>query len=158
MSFLLLYFGGYFLTGCPGDYILSLCISISLCLLLLSISSLYIVCLSPRFIIIVDAVVFSVRKGKGFTNKRYIYTVLCIYMAFCPSSVGKNLQCRRLRFDSWIRKITPWRRKWQPTQVFLPGKPHGQRLCSYLSWCTLFLHVYLIYCLLFFRFSLKNSH
>ena len=21
----------------------------------------------------------------------------------------------------------PWRRKWQPTQVFLPGKPHGQR-------------------------------
>ena len=135
MSFLLLYFGGYFLTGCPGDYILSLCISISLCLLLLSISSLYIVCLSPRFIIIVDAVVFSVRKGKGFTNKRYIYTVLCIYMAFCPSSVGKNLQCRRLRFDSWIRKITPWRRKWQPTQVFLPGKPHGQRsLEGYNPW------------------------
>ena len=28
-----------------------------------------------------------------------------------------------------------WRRKWQPTQVFLPGKPHGQRslvCCS--SW------------------------
>ena len=21
----------------------------------------------------------------------------------------------------------PWRRKWQPTAVFLPGKPHGQR-------------------------------
>ena len=21
----------------------------------------------------------------------------------------------------------PWRRKWQPTPVFLPGKPHGQR-------------------------------
>ena len=26
----------------------------------------------------------------------------------------------------FIRKI-PWRRKWQPTQVFLPGKFHGQR-------------------------------
>ena len=30
-------------------------------------------------------------------------------------------QCRRHRFDPWVRKI-PWRRKWQPTPVFLPGK------------------------------------
>ena len=27
---------------------------------------------------------------------------------------------------SWIGKI-PWRRKWQPTSVFLPEKLHGQR-------------------------------
>ena len=27
--------------------------------------------------------------------------------------------------DPWSRK-TPWRRKWQPTPVFLPGKSHGQ--------------------------------
>ena len=28
-----------------------------------------------------------------------------------------------------------WRRKWQPTPVFLPGKPHGQRsLASYSPW------------------------
>lgn len=27
---------------------------------------------------------------------------------------------------SWVRKI-PWRRKWQPTPVFLPEKSHGQR-------------------------------
>jgi len=26
----------------------------------------------------------------------------------------------------WVRKI-PWRRKWQPTPVFLPGKSYGQR-------------------------------
>ena len=31
---------------------------------------------------------------------------------------------RKIRFDS--RKI-PWRRKWQPTPVLLPGKSHGQR-------------------------------
>ena len=34
------------------------------------------------------------------------------------------LQCRRRRrrgSDPWIRKIT-WRRKWQPTPVFLPGE------------------------------------
>ena len=32
----------------------------------------------------------------------------------------------RHRFNSWLGKI-PWRRKWQPTPVFLPGKFHGQR-------------------------------
>ena len=36
------------------------------------------------------------------------------------------LQCRRCGFDSWVGKI-PWRRKWQPTPVFLPGESHGQR-------------------------------
>ena len=29
----------------------------------------------------------------------------------------------------------PWRRKWQPTPVFLPGKPHGQQsLVGYSPW------------------------
>ena len=29
----------------------------------------------------------------------------------------------------------PWRRKWQPTPVFLPGKSHGQRsLAGYSPW------------------------
>ena len=36
------------------------------------------------------------------------------------------LQCRRPEFNSWIRKI-PWRRKWQPTPLSLPGKSYGQR-------------------------------
>ena len=30
------------------------------------------------------------------------------------------------QFYLWVEKI-PWRRKWQPTPVFLPGKYHGQR-------------------------------
>ena len=34
-------------------------------------------------------------------------------------------QCKRLWFDPWLGKI-PWRRKWQPTPVFLPEKSHGQ--------------------------------
>ena len=29
-------------------------------------------------------------------------------------------------FDPCVRNI-PWRRKWQPTPVFLPGKSRGQR-------------------------------
>ena len=35
-------------------------------------------------------------------------------------------QCRRPRFYPQVRKI-PWRRKWQPTAVFLPEKSYGQR-------------------------------
>ena len=42
----------------------------------------------------------------------------------------KNLPCQcrrhRLGFDPWVGKI-PWRRKWQPTPVFLPEEFHGQR-------------------------------
>ena len=39
-----------------------------------------------------------------------------------PAHVGTN---------PWVGKI-PWRRKWHPTPVFLPGKSHGQRsLASY---------------------------
>ena len=34
--------------------------------------------------------------------------------------------CRRPGFDPWVGKI-PWRRKWQPTPVLLPGKSHGRR-------------------------------
>ena len=41
---------------------------------------------------------------------------------------------RRLGFDAWVGKI-PWRRKWKPTPVFLPGKSHGQRsLVGYSPW------------------------
>ena len=45
------------------------------------------------------------------------------------SGKESTCQCRRregCRFDRWVRKI-PWRRKWQPTAVFLSGKSHGQR-------------------------------
>ena len=43
-------------------------------------------------------------------------------------------QCRRHRFDPWVGKIS-WRRKWQPTPVFLPGESHGQTsLVGYSPW------------------------
>ena len=43
-------------------------------------------------------------------------------------------QCRRGRFNPWVGKIS-WRRKWQPTPVFLPGKSHGWRsLGGYSPW------------------------
>ena len=38
----------------------------------------------------------------------------------------KNLPAMQETFNPWVEKI-PWRKKWQPTPVFLPGKSHGQR-------------------------------
>ena len=54
---------------------------------------------------------------------------------FPGGSVVKNLPASLGdRFNSWIGKI-PWRRKWQPTPVFLPGEFHGQRsLAGYSPW------------------------
>ena len=37
-------------------------------------------------------------------------------------------------FSPWAGKI-PWRKKWQPIPVFLPGELHGQRsLAGYSPW------------------------
>ena len=50
-------------------------------------------------------------------------------------SAGKN---RLPMQETWVRSLIwedPWRRKWQPTPVFLPWKSHGQRsLVGYSLW------------------------
>ena len=48
---------------------------------------------------------------------------------------GKESTCQfGCEFNLWDRKI-PWRRKWQSTPVFLPGKSHGHRsLADYNPW------------------------
>ena len=58
-----------------------------------------------------------------------------------PANAGdigdrRHRRRRRHRCSPWVRKI-PWRRKWQPTPVFLPGESHGQRsLVGYSPWIT----------------------
>ena len=53
---------------------------------------------------------------------------------FLGGSVEKNLLTMQGWEDPWVGKIL-WRRKWQPTPVFLPGKSHGQRiLAGYSPW------------------------
>ena len=48
-------------------------------------------------------------------------------MGFPGCSEVKNLPANAEdKFKPWVRKI-PWRRKWQPTPVFLPGESPGQR-------------------------------
>ena len=58
-----------------------------------------------------------------------VYTIrLYVSRASLVAWKIKNLPAMlwRSRFDPWVGKI-PWRRDWQPTPVFLPGKSHGQR-------------------------------
>ena len=64
----------------------------------------------------------------------------CSFSMGFPGGTGSKeptCQCRRHKrcgFDPWVEKI-PWRGKWQPTPVFLPGKSHGQRsLAGYSPW------------------------
>ena len=47
------------------------------------------------------------------------------YMGFPDGSDSKEsaYSAGDPRFDPWVGKI-PWRRKWQPTPVFLPGEAH----------------------------------
>ena len=78
---------------------------------------------------------FGVRHNWATNTFLVIY-----YNCFPGGSVGKDsswnagdcLQCRRTGFN--LRK-TSWRRKWQPSPVFLPGKSRGQRhLTGYSPW------------------------
>ena len=55
------------------------------------------------------------RKARHFISK----------LRFSGGSVVKNLPANG--FDPWVKKIS-WRRKWQPTAVFLLGKSHRQRI------------------------------
>ena len=62
-----------------------------------------------------------------------------VMKGFPGGTSGKEpaCQCRRHKrhgFNPWVRKIS-WRRKWQPTSVFLPGESHGQHnLEGYSPW------------------------
>ena len=63
----------------------------------------------------------------GYMEKRHCF----IKWAYARSGAsGKESACqgrgrKRCGFNPCIGKI-PWRRKWQPTLVFLPGEFHGQ--------------------------------
>ena len=60
-------------------------------------------------------------------------------MDFPGGASGKESTCQYKRykrhgFDPWVGKI-PWRWKWQPTPVFLPGESHGKtNLVGYSPW------------------------
>ena len=84
-----------------------------------------------------EAVTFLRQKSFSLYDSKHFYSVFTFYVASLTisrfsggaSSKEPTCQCRRYKrhgFDPWVGKL-PWRRKWQPTPVFLPGKSHGQR-------------------------------
>ena len=60
-----------------------------------------------------------------FTSHKILQTVKSL-----PTTQGMQ----EMWVDPWVRKMA-WRKEWQPTPVFLPGKSHGQRnLEGYSPW------------------------
>ena len=72
--------------------------------------------------------------GDNFNVVKLHRSILDSWGSLVTQWYGIYLQCRRHRFDPWVRKI-PWRRKCQPTPLLLFGKSHGQRgLAGYSPW------------------------
>ena len=68
-----------------------------------------------------------------FNHEQQIYSELLMWLSH-KEFTCQCRRCRRWGCDPWVRK-NPWRRKWQPTPVSLPGKSHGQRsLVGYSPW------------------------
>ena len=63
---------------------------------------------------------------KPFNLSSALYTLGFPGGASGKEPTSQSRRNKRRGFDPWVRKI-PWRRKWQPTPVLLPGKSHGQR-------------------------------
>ena len=69
----------------------------------------------------------------------------CCLLWHCPTGASQRAQWWRIHLpvqemkETWVWSLglkDPWRRKWQPTPVFLPRKSHGQRsLMGYSQWC-----------------------
>ena len=79
------------------------------------------------------------QRGKELRFPRSILEINLRTLGFPGGTSGKEPACqwrrqKRLGFYPWVGKM-PWRRKWQPTPVFLPGKSHGQKtLVGYSPW------------------------
>ena len=53
-----------------------------------------------------------------------------LYLSHWVSQVAQRLKHLPAMREAWVRSLgqeDPWRRKWQPTPVFLPGESHGRR-------------------------------
>ena len=75
-------------------------------------------------------------KGTSWHHSYWIGVYLMISFRTSQVAQCKESSCQygRCELDPCVRKM-PWRRKWQPTLVFLPGKSHGRRrLAGYGLW------------------------
>ena len=81
-----------------------------------------------------------VHSGWGLVLLPLLSSLFCLSIGcgvgFPASSVVKNLPANAGDADSILGSGRfPWRKKWQPTPVFLPGKSHGQSsVAGYSPW------------------------
>ena len=70
----------------------------------------------------------SLLDHQGICTPGYFWSCTrnCIGVPWWLRGWSICLECGRPGFDPWVGKI-PWRRKWQPTPVLLPGESHGGR-------------------------------
>ena len=84
---------------------------------------------------ILPALIVEYGVSSGLVMYGLYYVEICSFYGLPWWLSGKEptCQCRRCGSNPWVWKI-PWRRKWQPTPIFLPRKSHGWRsLASYSS-------------------------
>ena len=76
-----------------------------------------------------DFLIAIIFKGVSLLIRVLQKKNVCVCVCVASQVVLRHKKCR---FNSWVRK-SPWKRAWQPTPVFLPGEPHGQRsLAGYI--------------------------
>ena len=72
------------------------------------------------------------------TSTFCFFTIAHLLTEKWASLVAQMLKSLPSVRETWVRFLVqkiPWRRKWQPTPVFLPGKSHGWRsLAGYILW------------------------
>ena len=80
---------------------------------------------------------YSIRKYTQYLTITYNGKIFKtnIYKGFPHGSVVKNLPAKQETRVGFLGQEDPWRRKWQPTPVFSPGKSYGQKsLVGHSPW------------------------
>ena len=80
-----------------------------------------------------DCIVHGVTKSRIQLNSFHFH-----FTFIWASLIGQSVKNLRAVQETWVRSLVrkiAWRRKWQPTPVFLPGESHRQSsLAGYSPW------------------------
>ena len=74
---------------------------------------------------------FEAHKNIPIISKNVLVFFCVVWIQSIPLTYFKEYNTVLLTL---FAMLYPWRRKWQPTPVFLPGKFHGQRSLAGYNW------------------------
>ena len=79
----------------------------------------------------IEQCLIAILPSKAWKESHLIFwTPLTVLRKLVVKNPPARAGDKRPGFDASIGQI-PWRRKWQPTPFFLPGKSHGQRATAH---------------------------